>query len=165
MHIQRANNANALHNLVGLPLNEVHILCHAAASNPDGPAEPPQRSAAWRMESPVILLKSTGWNSGPRSDSGTKASRDTATGGGCFIFRTSSTVAGLSGEKSTGWSGDNTAPRSALERSRSAAFVLPANIDLEKMEARCSSDFAVLAQTSRWRCITLPSRMRLSTSP
>ena len=41
--IRCANKASASQKSVDRPLKEVHIICHAAVSNPEGPADPLQQ--------------------------------------------------------------------------------------------------------------------------
>ena len=72
-------------------LKAVQMRLQAAASRPDGPAEPLPHSAALRMFAPVMLSKITGWHSGVWSVLVGRACWSTDCGGECFAFRASST--------------------------------------------------------------------------
>ena len=111
----------------------------AAASMPDGPAEPLPRTAVFQKVAPVMLSKITGWHSGVWSVLVDRACWSTVCDGGCFSFRASSTVPvdGLQGYCS--WSSGSTLPRPSFVRRRSAVHVFPASINFENELARLSS--------------------------
>ena len=59
---RRVAAARALQRDVDAPWKALQMRRQPLASIPDGPADPSVRSAAWRMESPLIFSNSTGWN-------------------------------------------------------------------------------------------------------
>ena len=93
VHSRRATAARELHSDVDAAWKAVHMRRQPVASIPEGPEEPSVRSAAWRMASPVILSKSTGWNGGTSvAPSSTRASAHASAGDcGCLSLRISST--------------------------------------------------------------------------
>ena len=166
--IRLAVEARESHRSADAVLNDVHMRFQAAASSPEGPAEPSVLRAVLRISCPSILPNKTGWGSiigvsGVMIDDGFGCCF-----GGCFFRRMSRTVSeGVPDPLDAIWlSRCSGPPPSSSSISRSAAFTLPSIISLANLRVVCWADLDRFGCCrANWCWIVRPSFSRPPRSP